>query len=362
MPVFRFGVRAQPTSNNPKYATWQPADFIAFIVDDNGPAAEKRFLAKLEKLHWKILEWKVRDTLMEKRVREIGGQVLQAYEVARKRGEWYRVDSEHFMADTMAKNPMSPPRPDETSIDRMVFHAGGRRLTAEERANDEAENADYMIEEFVIEGKDLQEERLAKEQCHEKIAEIFWPYFEEAAVIPLDPSVLSPADWQRFVDILARPIESAVKKASRQVKATIARMRMVGWEGGIILLNSGYTSLPHNLFEQIAAKSIRGRPFKLLVCLTATTQTNGFDSYMTWEFSPKNPSSEVEKKLFNAFDVVSEIMNEWGRGGFMPNPNHQPLAEPVSFDYGGKIFIWDPGKAPFSSGEIAGAAGAEPSR
>ena len=59
------------------------------------------------------------------------------------------------MADTMAKNPMSPPRPDETFIDRMVFHAGGRRLTAEERANDEAENADYMIEEFVIEGKDL---------------------------------------------------------------------------------------------------------------------------------------------------------------------------------------------------------------
>ena len=83
---------------------------------------------------------------------------------------------------------------------------------------------------------------------------------------------------------------------------------------------------------------------------------------MTWEFSPKSPSSDVEKKRFNAFDqLVSEIMTEWGREGFIPNPNPQPLAEPVSFEYGGKTFVWDPGKAPFSSSEIAGAMGADPS-
>src|SRR5437899_11447618 len=98
MPVFRFGVRAQPTVNNPKYATWQPADLIAFIVADNGPAAEKRFEAKLTKLHWKILEWKLCDQLIEERVRGAGDKVREAYELALKRGEWYRIDSEHFMA------------------------------------------------------------------------------------------------------------------------------------------------------------------------------------------------------------------------------------------------------------------------
>jgi hypothetical protein len=61
MPVFRFGVRAQPTANNPKYATWQPADFIA------------------------------------------------------------------FMADTMASNPMSPPRPDESFIGQNGFPCGRPR-------------------------------------------------------------------------------------------------------------------------------------------------------------------------------------------------------------------------------------------
>jgi hypothetical protein len=48
---------------------------------------------------------------------------------------------------------MSPPRPDEPFIDRIIFHAGGRRLASDERANDETENADYMIEEFIVEGK-----------------------------------------------------------------------------------------------------------------------------------------------------------------------------------------------------------------
>jgi len=188
VPVFRFGVRAQPTVNNPRYATWQPADLIAFIVAENGPAAEGKFEAKVARLHWKILEWRLRDQLIEERVRKAGGEILRAYELALKRGEWYRIDSEHFMADTMARNPMSPPRPDESFLDSIVIRAGGRRLTDEERANDSEENADYLLDDYVIEAKDIQEERLSKEQCHHKIAEIFWPYFEEAGVVPSIPA------------------------------------------------------------------------------------------------------------------------------------------------------------------------------
>src|SRR5438874_7251658 len=98
MPVFRFGVRAQPMTNNPKYATWQPADLIAFIVADDGPTAEKKFEAKVRRLHWKILEWTLRDQLIQERIRQAGGDVLEAYELAIKRGEWYRIDSKHFMS------------------------------------------------------------------------------------------------------------------------------------------------------------------------------------------------------------------------------------------------------------------------
>jgi hypothetical protein len=361
MRVFRFVARAQPTANNPKYATWQPADFLAFVVADNGFSAEQRFLASLTKLHWKLLEWKIRDELIDERVREVGGEVLEAYNVAVRRGQWYKIESEHFMADVMARNPMSPPRPDESFLDKIVFAAGGRRLTDEERDNNEAENADYILDEFVIEAKDIQEERLSKQECHDKIAEIFWPYFEEDAVIPIKPSVLSEADRRRYVEILARPIDRRIEKACSQVKSTVGRMRTVGWRGGIILLNSGYCSLTHDLFEQIAANTASSsRLIELVVCITARAQTNDFDCYMDWQFSPKQPRTATTKKLFEAYDrVLHQVMTDWGHAGFLPNPNHQPLAEPVSFEYGGKTFVWDPGMAPFSSkqiGEVMGPA------
>lgn len=356
MPVFRFGVRAQPTAGNPKYATWQPADLIAFVVADDGPAAEAKFEAKVKRLHWRILEWKVRDQLIEERIREAGGDVLEAFEFALKRGEWYRIDSEHFMANTMAMNPMSPPRPDESFLDDIVVHAGGRRLTKEERANDEEENADYILNDYVIEAKDIQEERLSKKECHHKIAEIFWPYFEEAAVIPIEPSILSENDRRRYVEILARPIEERIKKARRQVKTTISRLPSASWKGGIILLNSGHCSLSHNVFEKIAANALRKSKYvDLLVCITTRAQTNGFDCYMNWEFSPKHTRTQTEEKIFKSYDfMLHRVMGRWVSTGLRRATPHQPLAEPVSFEYAGKTFVWDPGLAPFSSQQIAG--------
>lgn len=239
MPVFRFGVRAQPTISNPKYATWQTADLTAFIVADDGPAAETKFETKVKKLHWKILEWKLRDQLIEERIREAGGEVLAAYDLALKRGEWYRVDSEHFMADAIARNPMS---------------VSSRR-----------------------------------------------------------------------------------------------------WKGGIILLNSGYCSPSHDVFEQVAADAVRNSKYiQLLVCITTRAQTNGFDCYMNWEFSPKHHRIATEEKIFKAYDyALHEVMGLWVSGGLRRATPHQPLAEPVSFEYGGKIFAWDPGIAPFSSSQIA---------
>lgn len=249
------------------------------------------------------------------------------------------------MADTMATHPMSPPRPDESFVDDLIIRAGGRRLTNEERANDEEENADYILDDYVLEAKDIQEEPLSKQECHHKIAEIFWPYFEEAAVIPIDPEALSRADEIRYIEILARPIEKRIEKACRQVKATIARMSTVGWTGGLILLNSGYTSLPHDAFEHIAANAAaKSRYIGLVVCITTRAHTNGFDSYMNWEISPKKPRTNAMKRIFDAYgESVDRLMNDWARHGFLPSGKQQPFAKPVSFEYGGKLFVWDPG-------------------
>jgi hypothetical protein len=136
-------------------------------------------------------------------------------------------------------------------------------------------------------------------------------------------------------------------------------MRTVGWEGGLILLNSGYGSLPHDVFEHIAAnEAAKSRYIELVVCITTRAHTNGFDSYMNWEISPKKPRTDVMKRIFDAYrESVDAVMNDWARGGFLPSAEHQPFAEPVSFQYGGKLFVWDPGIAPFSAKQIGEVMG-----
>lgn len=350
MPVFRFICRAQPTTNNPKFSTWQPADVIGFIKADEGPSAQADFLRFLTDLHWKVLEWRVRDQLIEERVQEVGGGVWEAYQMAVRRGRWYKIVPEHFMADTLARTPLSPPRPNEAFVDRIIMRAGGRRPTAEERAFDAEQNADYFLDDFVLELKDLQEERLEKTECHEKIAELFWPYFEDAAVVPIDPRVLNANDWGQYVDILGTPVKKRVAKATQQVKATIERQKIVGWKGGVILMNTGFASLDHDVLEQVAADSVRNHSMiDLIICITAKAHTNGFDWVVNWQFSPKEPRTDTGRKLFEAYDrELSDLMTNWGRGGFHTPDNHQPLLEPVSFEYGGKTFTWDPGSIPSS--------------
>ena len=120
-------------------------------------------------------------------------------------------------------------------------------------------------------------------------------------------------------------------------------------------MNSGYSSLPHELFEQVAANAAnKSRVIELVVCITTRAQTNGFDSYMNWEFSPKGRREETEEKIFKAYDyILPDLMSRWAGRGFRVQTRHQPLSEPVSFNYGGKTFVWDPGLARFSSQQIA---------
>jgi len=75
---------------------------------------------------------------------------------------------------------------------------------------------------------------------------------------------------------------------------------------------------------------------------------------MNWEFSPKRHRTHAEEKIFKAYDyVLHDLMSRWGTTGFLSPSRHQPLAEPVAFDYEGKTFVWDPGLAPFSSPQMA---------
>ncbi len=81
--IQRFLVNAKPASTHREFRPWETARLAIFVQSDR----ESSF-AKLDEIlrtnHWEMLGLEQADTLIESRVREFGGEVLDAYELAER--------------------------------------------------------------------------------------------------------------------------------------------------------------------------------------------------------------------------------------------------------------------------------------
>ena len=82
---------------------------------------------KLREERWQFVRYEEGSTLIEDRVREHGGVVLEAYEETLRTGVFIRALVDGIMGDK--QNPLLPsiPRITEQFIDKVVSGAGGRR-------------------------------------------------------------------------------------------------------------------------------------------------------------------------------------------------------------------------------------------
>lgn len=183
MNVHRFILRAYPSVDHPRYFQWQVATIVLFVSDEDKERPEQTALLELSNRKWIPERFIRRDILIEERVRAEGGDVWSAYQKA--------CAGEVFWLETFDAPPMStkdkplylaPPRLSEQFVDRVVETAGGRRLTTVEAAEFKAKNADYILDDFVMELKDLQEEGLeASPIRQQKIAKLFRTYLKIAS-------------------------------------------------------------------------------------------------------------------------------------------------------------------------------------
>ncbi len=230
-------------------------------------------------------------------------------------------------------------------MDRIVIRAGGRRLTATERNYENTRNADYRIQNYIVELKDVQEEGLEKPERQQKLAELFLRYFPDETEILIDPTVLAPEDARLYARIVGVPVRERIKDAASQIKATKAHLDDATLQGGVIVLNSGYYSIETHNFEELVHYSARTDTTQLAfaACVTSNYTTDGFNSWMNFKFSPAEGGNEMQVKLAQAFgEVVGEFMNEWGRGGFMQPTNPAPLPSIIVFEHKGRTFRYFP--------------------
>ena len=349
--VQRFIVKATPSKSNKRYYEWQTATIVMFIPENNKKLAIDKARKTLVKNHWDLISFENKSTLIEERVREEGGEVWEAYRSAKNGEVFFLVSPDHFGAGTDVFDKtfklFRPCRITETFIDSIIQDAGGKRFS-EINAN-VLKNADYLIGDFIFELKDLQEEGLKKKPHQAKLAKLFIPYFPNQSQVILDASVLSKGDYRQYLDIISLPIQSQVKSASKQIKSTRDIMKNPNLKGGIIFLNTGYGSFSHDEFakqvERYAMKD--SSQFTAIVSISVWMETNGLDSYVYHDISPKNTQYDEVLKIKDSFiDLFEQMMTNLVTGKISDSVIRSTPLNPLAFHYEGIDFFWSPPYVP----------------
>src|SRR5205085_7543732 len=139
-----------------------------------------------------------------------------------------------------------------------------------------------------------------------RLAELFRRPLPPDSTILLDPSTLSETDRRKYMDIVGGPIQNAVKSAAKQIRSTKEHLGRPDLRGGLIFLNTGYGTLPPELFadlvERYATKDTSQIDIK--IAISTWMQTAALGGTMMFEFRPHEPTDATAIKICNAF---------WGR-------------------------------------------------
>lgn len=152
-------------------------------------------------------------------------------------------------------------RIEESDIETIVQNAGGRRAVPDESVEDDP-NADFILNEVVLELKIVEEEGFEKAQRQQKLAELFSTNQPGRPVLIIDPQRLSPREAQRYYRILEQPIKGGVKKAARQLEST---NQMNGGERRrvLVVINNGYSALSHEELKRVVVKCAKNDTSKI---------------------------------------------------------------------------------------------------
>ena len=143
----------------------------------------------------------------------------------------------------------------EPDFDAIIIRAGGSRV-AEDDSREKEPNADYALNDAIIELKLVEEEGLEKAERQRKLAELFREQNNNRPVIVLDPRDLDGEGLRRYYSIMSGPLKGHVKKAAKQLDHTQGRLG-TGHARVLLLVNNGYSALTHEEFAQIAVKCVR---------------------------------------------------------------------------------------------------------
>jgi len=342
--IYRFVIRAYPAPTHPRFYEWQKATLVLFISDTEPYSAEQKSLLELDRCKWIPESYDLRDILIEDRVRAEGGAILNAYIEAVNTGTFWLESLDSLPMTQKGKKVWGTgPKLNEDFVDSLICDSGGHRVTPEEAGNFEEKNADYVLGSFVLELKQLEQEGLEVPTRQQKISQIFDRYYSDGLVQQIDPYQLNESDFQEYWEVVGIPVQKRIKAASKQVGSTMKRLGGDKYTGGVILLNTGYLSLPHDFLVSMAKRYAAKDTSSIseVIVMSSWTITNGFDTVVNYRFHPHEPISPELTRLKDAFwNAILRKMTQMITGELDISSGMQEAMSPVHFKSDGKAFTF----------------------
>ena len=196
----------------------------------------------------------------------------------------------------------------ETDFDAIVEVAGGEKIDPNVYGQ-KGNVADYRLNEAIIELKLVREEGLTKITRRGKVAEIFRKFQPDRPVVVLDPKILSKEETQKYYNLMEQPIQTAVKKAAKQLHDTELRDKADSTRV-LVILNDGYTALNMDEFRDAVGKRIRNDTSKIDHAIVGGIYfySDRFDNYFftIFDLIPVNIN-----RSFPSFEILRSAWNQW---------------------------------------------------
>jgi hypothetical protein len=228
------------------------------------------------------------------------------------------------------------PRISEADFEKVIVQLGGRKNPVSS-----VKTPDFVCFNIGLELKDLQKESLNNKERQDSIGRVF--NSSPMRTVNLNPIVDYGQPSIEYRRLISNNIKRQIKKASSQLKEFAKTSPMES--AGIIFLNTGMFSLPHDNFK-IIVSDILARETKFIkfaFVFSQIMQTNGWEMYAV--FQPDfigivpDPVRQIADKLR---ELVDDKMTEMMRSN--PEISAVDSLTPISFYNSGKIFYWNPGR------------------
>jgi len=237
---------------------------------------------------------------------------------------------------SIGMNPFKVPRFSEDDFREIIEKLHGNKID-----ESTTKTPDFLVGQIAIELKDLQTESLFDKDRQVSIGKIFKQY--PGKFVDLYPLLNYGELTAPFHTLIQNTVKNHIKKASKQIKALKETQTISN--AGIILLNTGMFTLPHELLKSFVQGILDNntRTIEFAFIFSQRMQTNGFDTYAVFPsgFIGRVPDeirileSETDKMVEAK---MTQLMQD------LLNVNAIVSMHPISFLQNGKIFYWHPGK------------------